>query len=145
MIASWLDVRELHDVVGEVLSKLIQHYGYQLLSQKRWIEAFDDFGREDMAKCVLADAAMLEVRYAELMADADGNETHKWQQIKTYIVAPLRAFNTAQMCTPRSVYNVAWTDSDNRLGVGRCRCCRRAHGSWPGWMDGAGNNLSGYI
>lgn len=101
MIATWLDSRELHDVVGEVLSKLIQHYGYQLLSQKRWDEAFDDFGRTDVAKCVLADTAMLEARYAELMADADGNETRKWQQIKTYVVAPLRAFNTARTFTPQ--------------------------------------------
>ena len=125
MIATWLDSRELHDVVGEVLSKLIQHYGYQLLSQKRWDEAFDDFGREDVAKCVLADTAMLEARYAKLMADADGNETRKWQQIKTYVVAPLRAFNTARTFTPqRVVNNVAWSDSEYRLGVGRCRRCR---------------------
>ena len=78
-----------------------------------------------MAKCVLADTAMLEARYAELMADADGNETRKWQQIKTYVVAPLRAFNTARTFTPqRVVNNVAWSDSEYRLGVGRCRCCR---------------------
>lgn len=94
-ISTWLDVRELHDVVGEVLAKLIQHYGHQLLSHKRWNEVFEDFGREDAAKCVLADAAVLEARYAELMTGEDGQETRKWQQIKTYIVAPLRAYTAS--------------------------------------------------
>lgn len=94
VIATWLDVRELHDVVSEVLANLIQHYGYQLLTHKRWDDSFEDFGRTDVAKSVLADTALLEARYSELMADKDGNETRKWKQIKKYVVTPLRAYNT---------------------------------------------------
>ncbi len=147
VITTWLEVRELHDVVGEVLAKLIQHYGYQLLSHKRWDEAFEDFGREDAAKCVLADATMLEAQYTELMADADGKETRKWQQIKTYIVAPLRAYNTniSRTHMPVAVFTagplplIAALSLDNAGSIGELMAAGQ-----EGWMERATKELDMY-
>jgi hypothetical protein len=91
MIATWLDVAELHDVVGEVLGKLVQLYSGQLLDHKRWGEYFEDFPREEMAKCVTADAALLDTVFSELMADASGKESRKWRQLKVYVVERLHS------------------------------------------------------
>lgn len=146
MIATWLDVRELHDVVAEVLAKLIQHYGYQLLSHKRWNEVFEGFGRDDVAKCVLEDAAMLEECYSQLLADADGNETRKWTQIKRYIVAPLRTITHATRTpAPELSRFRAWSASDCCLGIVSCRNCRRTHVSGSRWVDGTGDTGAKYV
>ena len=88
-ISTWLEARELHMVVGECLAKLVQLYGAQLLTHKRWDGAFETWGREKTAECVLADVTMLEERFGGLMG-----ETSSWGRIKEYVLSPLRELGT---------------------------------------------------